>query len=133
MVDCSATWRKVNPLTAFHYFRYFILRTNSIFMCPNAVLLSEHHYDIYVIASQIVIDFVKFTNILSFWFHTVQLFLILYSVLTGPIRAYLIMHFGNEFWLYFLYDQCNDNTQQRHSCSKIQMHWKMSYPILCIF
>ena len=80
----------INPLTTFHYCRYFVLRTNSILMCPNGVLLSEHYYHIYVTASQIEAGKIKLTYgselnafvKLSFGFHTVQLFLILHSVLS---------------------------------------------------
>ena len=81
----------INPLTAFYCCRYFVLRTNSIFMCANGVLLSEHYYHIYVTAPQIEVGKIKlrygselnaFVK-LSFGFHTVQLFLILHSVLSN--------------------------------------------------
>ena len=100
----------INPLMAFHCFRSFVLMTNSIIMCPNAVLLWEHHYDMYV------------TNILSFWLHGVLLFLIVYSVITRPIRVCLIMHFGYAFLAIFPV-WCNDNKQQKYSCFSMAIYW----------
>ena len=88
----------INPLTAFHCFRYFVLMTNSIFMCPNAVLLSEHYYDIchrylyFVIAHcATVSDSVQCT----YW--------------TNQSMSYNALFTIFSVW-------CNDNTHQRCLC-----------------